>query len=92
VAACLAASQDEPLLWTSFLLLFCLFQVFFVGFASLLSYALLEQLGWDTIVAGNLLSSAAMLGFFYLRRRALHLRSKNWKEAWRTPSEHGNPG
>ena len=74
VAACLAASQDEPLLWTAFLLLFCCFQVFFVGFASLLSYALLEQLGWDTIVVGNLLSAAAMLGFFYFRRRELHLR------------------
>jgi hypothetical protein len=74
VAACLAASQDEPLLWAGFLLLFCGFQVFFVGFASLLSGALLEQLGWVAIVAGNLLSAAAMLGFFYLRRRALHLR------------------
>jgi len=81
VAACLAASQDEPLLWAAFLLLFCCFQVFFVGFASLLSYALLEQLGWDTIVAGNLLSAAAMLGFFYFRRRVLHVRLVGSSEA-----------
>ena len=71
LAACFAASQDEPLLWTIFLLLFCCFQAFFVAFASLLNYALLEQLGWWTIVAGNLASAAAMLGFFSLRRRAL---------------------
>ncbi|MGO9603310.1 MAG: hypothetical protein ACLQAT_07915 [Candidatus Binataceae bacterium] len=80
VVASLAASLDEPLLWVSFLLVFCFFQVFFVGFASLLSDALLNQLGWGTIVAGNLLSAAAMLGFFYLRRRTLHSRSKSWME------------
>jgi len=71
LAACFAASQDEPLLLMIFLLLFCCFQVFFVAFASLLNYALLEQLGWWTIVAGNLASAAAMLGFFYLRRQVL---------------------
>jgi len=54
-----------------FLLLFCCFQAFFVAFASLLNYALLEQVGWLTIVAGNLASASAMLGFFYLRRRVL---------------------
>jgi hypothetical protein len=74
VVASLVASLDEPLLWLSFLLVFCLFQGFFVGFASVLSDALLNQLGWGTIVVGNLLSAAAMLGFFYLRRRALHPR------------------
>ncbi len=71
LAACFAASQDEPLLLMIFLLLFCCFQVFFVAFASLLSYVLLEQLGWWTIVAGNLTSAAAMLAFFYLRRSVL---------------------
>lgn len=81
VAACLAASQDEPLLWTGFLILFCCFQVFFVGFASLLSGALLERLGWGTIVAGNLLSAVAMLGFFYLRHHVLHLRLVTSTEA-----------
>jgi len=71
VAACFAASQDEPLLLVIFLLLSCCFQAFFVAFASLLNYALLEQVGWLTIVAGNLASASAMLGFFYLRRRVL---------------------
>ena len=74
IAACMAASLDEPLLWTAFLLLICVFQAFFVGFAPLLSGVLGEQLGSGTIVAGNLLSSVAMLAFFYLRRTTLHLR------------------
>lgn len=78
VVASLAASLEEPLLWLSFLLVFCLFQAFFVGFASVLSDALLNQLGWGTIVAGNLLAAAAMLGFFYVRRRSLHPRLEGW--------------
>ena len=87
VAASLAASLDEPLLWTSFLLVFCLFQTFFAGFASVLSEALLDQLGWGTIVVGNLLSATSMLGFFYLRRSALHLHSKSSAQVPRTASE-----
>jgi len=90
IAACLAASVDELMLWTAFLLLFTVFQAFFVGFAPLLSDLLLKQIGWGTIEAGNLLSSGAMLGFFYLRRRALRLPSKNLDEAHGAPSE--NPG
>ena len=91
VAASLAASVDEPLLWAGFLLVFCLFCTFFVAFASVLSDALLHQLGWDTIVAGNLLSAASMLGFFYARRRALHLRSKGGAEVSKAPNEQGSP-
>jgi hypothetical protein len=65
------------MLWTAFLLLFTVFQAFFVGFAPLLSDVLHKQIGWGAIEAGNLLSSATMLGFFYLRRRVLRLPSKN---------------
>jgi hypothetical protein len=75
VAACLAAGAgDEPLLLLGFILLFCCFEGFFLGFAALLSYALLQRLGWYLIVAGNLLAAVAMLGFFYWRHRVLHLR------------------
>jgi hypothetical protein len=75
VAACLAAgADDEPLLLLGFILLFCCFEGFFMGFAALLSYALLQQLGWYSIAAGNLLAALAMLVFFYWRHRVLHLR------------------
>lgn len=88
IAACLAAAVDELMLWTAFLLLFTVFQAFFVGFAPLLSDLLLKQISWGTIEAGNLLSSAAMLGFFYLRRRALRLPSRNVDAAQIAPSEN----
>ncbi len=81
IAAGLAAAVDEVMLWTAFLLLFAVFQVFFVGFAPLLSDALLNQIGWGVIEAGNLLSAVAMLGFFYLRRGVLRLPSKGPREA-----------
>ena len=87
VAASLAASLDEPLLWLSFLLVFCVFQAFFVGFASILSDTLLNQLGWGTIVAGNLLAAAAMLAFFYVRRRSLHPRMEAWAGLAHPPQE-----
>jgi hypothetical protein len=86
VVAGLAASLEEPLLWAGYLLVFCLFQTFFVGFASVLSSALLDQLGWGTIVAGNLLAAAAMMGFFYLRRNSLHLRSNGSVTIANTPT------
>jgi len=91
VAAGLAASLDEPLLWACFLLVFCIFQAFFVGFASVLNGALLDQLGWGTIVVGNLLSAAGMLGFFYWRRGVLRRRSTSSTGAARPPVENDSP-
>jgi hypothetical protein len=80
VAACLvAASEREPILLLGFLILFACFEVFFLGFAAMLSHSLLDQLGWSTIVAGNLLAAAAMIGFFFLRHRKLHIRLR---ESW----------
>lgn len=80
VASCLlAASEREPVLLLGILILFACFEVFFLGFAAILSHSLLEQLGWSTIVTGNLLASTAMLGFFFLRHRQLHTRlAERW--------------
>lgn len=80
VASCLvAASEREPILLLGFLILFACFEVFFLGFAAMLSHSLLDQIGWSTIVAGNLLAAAAMIGFFFLRHRKLHIRLR---ESW----------
>ncbi|HTR60438.1 MAG TPA: hypothetical protein VMH37_01975 [Candidatus Binataceae bacterium] len=87
VVASLAASLEEPLLWLCLLLVFSLFQAFFMGFASILSDALLNQLGWGTIVVGNLLSAAAMLAFFYARRRSLRPRLAEWAGLTHPPQE-----
>ena len=80
VASCLvAASEREPILLLGFLILFACFEVFFLGFAAMLSHSLLDQIGWSTIVAGNLLAAAAMVGFFFLRHRQLHIRlAESW--------------
>jgi hypothetical protein len=80
VVSCLvAASEREPILLLGVLILFACFEVFFLGFAALLSHSLLDQIGWSTIVAGNLLAAAAMIGFFFLRHRRLHIRLR---ESW----------
>lgn len=70
VLAGLVASLDGPDLWVAVLLVFCIFQSFFVGFDSVLSDALI-QIGWGTIVAANLFSAIAMIGFLYWRRRSV---------------------
>jgi hypothetical protein len=77
VLAGLAASLDGTDLWVVVLLVFCIFQSFFVGFASVLSDALV-QIGWGTIVAANLISAIAMIGFLYWRRPVAH-SSRNSK-------------
>jgi hypothetical protein len=80
VASCLvAASEREPILLLGFLILFACFEVFFLGFAAMLSHSLLDQIGWSTIVAGNMLAAVAMIGFFFLRHRKLHIRLR---ESW----------
>ena len=80
VASCLvAASEREPILLLGFLILFACFEVFFLGFAAMLSHSLLDQIGWSTIVAGNMLATVAMIGFFFLRHRQLHIRLR---ESW----------
>ncbi|HEV3114636.1 MAG TPA: hypothetical protein VGY99_29465 [Candidatus Binataceae bacterium] len=79
-ASCLvAASEREPILLLGFLILFACFEVFFLGFAAMLSHSLLDQIGWSTIVAGNMLAAVAMIGFFFLRHRKLHIRLR---ESW----------
>jgi len=70
----LAASEREPLLLLGVFVLFACFEVFFVGFATLVALSLVEALGWWPIVAGNILAATAMVGFFLSRHRALRGR------------------
>ncbi len=80
VASCLvAASEREPILLFGFFVLFACFEVFFLGLSAMLSHSLLDQIGWSTMVAANLLAAAAMIGFFFLRHRRLHIRLR---ESW----------
>src|SRR5258708_4840270 len=60
LAVMLAASEWEPFMVLGALLLLAVFEVFFVGFVSLIDQSALEALGWGKIVAGNILALIPM--------------------------------
>ncbi len=63
-AALLALADREPRLLFAFIMLFCCFEVFTFVMIEALAQWLLEAIAWWTILAGNLLASAVMLGYF----------------------------
>lgn len=74
IALLLAASEWEPFLVLGVLLLFAVFEVFFVGFVTVLDSSVLSQLGWWKIVAGNILALLAMAAYFLRGHRGLRLK------------------
>ncbi|HET8575671.1 MAG TPA: hypothetical protein VFO18_01130 [Methylomirabilota bacterium] len=68
-AGLLALADREPRLLYAFVMLFCCFEVFFIGLVAALAEWLLEALAWWTILIGNLLSAVAMLAFFFRKHR-----------------------
>jgi len=63
-AALLALADREPRLLFAFIMLFCCFEVFTFAMIAALAQWLLEAIAWWTILAGNLLASGVMLGYF----------------------------
>jgi len=63
-AALLALADREPRLLFAFIMLFCCFEVFTFVMIQALAQWLLEAIAWWTILAGNLLASGVMLGYF----------------------------
>jgi hypothetical protein len=63
-AALLALADREPRLLFAFIMLFCCFEVFTFVMIAALAQWLLEAIAWWTILAGNLLASGVMLGYF----------------------------
>jgi len=63
-AALLALADREPRLLFAFIMIFCCFEVFTFVMIEVLAHWLLESIAWWTILAGNLLASAVMLGYF----------------------------
>src|SRR5260370_40819390 len=74
LAVMLAASEWEPFMALGALLLLAVFEVFFVGFVSLLDQSALEVLGWWKIIAGNILAIVAMTAYFIRGHRGLHIK------------------
>lgn len=63
-AALLRLADREPTLLFAFIMLFCCFEVFTFAMIAALAQWLLETIAWWTILAGNLLASGVMLGYF----------------------------
>ncbi|HUY28122.1 MAG TPA: hypothetical protein VMV27_11935 [Candidatus Binataceae bacterium] len=74
IAILLAASEWEPFLALGVFLLFAVFEVFFVGFVTLLDSSVVSQLGWWKIVAGNILALLAMTAYLLQGHRGLRLK------------------
>ena len=73
-AGMLTLADREPRLVFGFIMLFCCFEVFVVAMIAALAYWLLEAIAWWTILAGNLLAAAVMLGYFLRGHRV------TWRE------------
>jgi hypothetical protein len=74
LATLLASSESEPFMVLAALLLLAVFEVFFVGFVSLIDQSALEVLGWWKIVAGNILALIAMATYFIRGHRGLGVK------------------
>lgn len=68
-AGLLGLADREPRLLSAFAMLFVCFEVFFFAMIATLAEWLLETLAWWTILAGNLLAAAAMLGYLFREHR-----------------------
>lgn len=73
-AVLMAAAEWQPMLLLGVLVLFACFEVFFLGFVTMIDQSLLQSLGWWTIVVGNILALAAMLAYLLARHRGLRER------------------
>src|SRR6202171_441980 len=74
LAILLAASEWEPFMALGAMLLLAVFEVFFVGFVSLVDQSALEVLVWWKIVAGNILALIAMTTYFIRSHRGLGVK------------------
>jgi hypothetical protein len=92
LAILLALSEWEPFMVLAALLLLAVFEVFFVGFVSLIDQSALEALGWWKIVAGNILALIAMATYFIRSHRGLGVKLvERWAMLEHEGGEMGDP-
>ena len=65
VAGLVEQAERFPPLIFALVLLFVVFEVFFVGIAALLGAWVLEEIAWWSVMAGNLLAAVAMGGYLW---------------------------
>ncbi len=81
VATLLAAAEREPRILLGLLILFLCFELFFLGFVSVLDEALVGALLWWNVATANLLAAVTMLTYFFLGHRSLGTRLlERWTE------------
>ncbi len=88
-AILVAAMEKEPLLGMGVLMLFVVFEVFFLGWVTLVDAWVLGRVGWWAIVIGNLLALVAM-GTFFLKshpRIVIRVRSR-WRSQERDATRY----
>ncbi len=80
-ATLIVAAEREPRILLGLFILFACFEIFFLGFVSVLDEALVGALLWWNVAIGNLLAAAAMLTYFFLGHRSLGARLfERWSE------------
>src|SRR5207302_10375798 len=70
----IAGAERQPLFVFALEIFFTAFEVFFFGAVVILAKWVLDELAGWTIFVGNLLSAAAMLGYFFKGHRTLARR------------------
>lgn len=80
-ATLIVAAEREPRILLGLFILFACFEIFFLGFVSVVSEALVGALHWWNVAIGNLLAAATMLIYFFLGHRSLGARLfERWTE------------
>ncbi len=79
LAVMMAGAEREPFFALGGLVVFVIVEVFFFGLVTLVDAALLSELGWWKIIAGNVLALAAMAAYFAPHHRGMIARLK---ERW----------
>src|SRR5213596_644988 len=75
----IAGAERQPLFVFALVIFFTAFEVFFFGAVVILAKWVLDELAGWAIFVGNLLSAAAMLGYFFKGQRTL---ARRLTEAW----------
>jgi hypothetical protein len=73
-AGLIVAAEREPRLLLGLFIMFACFEIFFLGFVSVLDEHLVGALLWWNVAIGNLLAASAMLVYFFLGHRSLGAR------------------
>jgi hypothetical protein len=87
LAILMAATDREPFLALGVLVVFAIFEVFFLGWVTLIDASLLDQLGWWKIIVANALALVGMIAYEVRNHRGIVLRLE---ERWAALENEGD--